>query len=124
MALKTSVMVDMTPESMSCFIRESEMLRKLNHPNIVRLIGVAFSPPDVMIVLPLHGPSLQSILSSWRLGGAGSEHKLSVAHLWCTQLARGLEYLHSLGVAHCDVKPPNILVDSPLKSGASRLSLI
>ncbi len=36
---------------------------------------------------------------------------LDVAHKVFSQLVSALTYLHSKGVAHCDIKPDNILID-------------
>lgn len=35
---------------------------------------------------------------------------------YCRQIAMGLDYLHSHGVLHCDLKPMNILIDSNLNA--------
>ncbi|KAI0771832.1 hypothetical protein BC629DRAFT_1531077 [Irpex lacteus] len=36
---------------------------------------------------------------------------VDVAYKVITQLVSALVYLHSKGIAHCDIKPDNILID-------------
>ncbi len=102
------------------FEREIDVLRQLDHPNIVRL----YEPGKdngryfyAMEVVP--GPSLDDLLKRegrlpWR----------EVLELAC-QLAPALKHAHDRGVIHRDIKPANILIaggdpHSPEKDAAGK----
>ena len=88
------------------FRREVEILRKLDHPNILRLLdhgtleqyGLFLTTPFV------NGETLRSRLRR--------EKQLSVrdAMLMLTHIASALDYAHGRGVIHRDIKPANILL--------------
>ena len=99
--------------------RELEILRELNHPNIVQLKH-SFVREDRQgkkefscLMMELFPETVYSLLKRcfthgndrWALDG----HQIK---LYTFQLFRALAYLHSLGIAHRDIKPSNLLVDS------------
>lgn len=90
--------------------RELNMLKHMDHENIVCLIDV-FSPQksletfnDVYLVTPLMGADLNSIVKTQRLG---DEHIQFLIY----QILRALKYLHSAEIIHRDLKPCNIAVN-------------
>ena len=86
--------------------REVEFLAKLDHPNIVQLLGVVDDGPDFYIILELcEGGSLRSYLNAHRGGRLGLRF-----YDWAKQAARALEYLKTVKVVHKDVKSPNFLI--------------
>ncbi len=87
------------------FAREAAAAGKLSHPNIVAVHHLGEQDDLQYIVLELvEGASLEKILSDGRPEERGS----TVALL--QQMADALDYAHSQGVVHRDVKPANILV--------------
>jgi serine/threonine protein kinase len=80
--------------------REAEVVRKLDHPNIVPLLA-AFD--GNLIYAYVAGSDLASVLS-------GGPLPLSRAVKIVTDVLRALSHAHLHGVVHCDVKPANVLL--------------
>ena len=88
---------------------ELEVMSKLDHPNIVKLIGVVDEEMDFMLILELcEGGSLRSYLNE-REGKGLSEKEF---YDWAEQAARPIEYLRQNKLVHKDVKSPNYMVTS------------
>ncbi|KAI9008304.1 kinase-like domain-containing protein [Gaertneriomyces semiglobifer] len=94
-------------------MQEVELLKSLEHPNIVKYLGFVQEDKYLNIVLEyMECGSLQSIMRKFnrvipeRLAAVYVEHILE-----------GLSYLHEKGVVHCDLKCANILTtkDSTVK---------
>ncbi|KAK7357186.1 hypothetical protein VNO80_16469 [Phaseolus coccineus] len=95
------------------FRAEMETLSKLNHPNIVRILGYWASGPERLLVYEfiekgnldqwLHEPDPSRTPLSW-------ETRVNIIR----GVAHGLSYLHELEkpVIHRDIKASNILLDS------------
>ncbi|ESQ46582.1 hypothetical protein EUTSA_v10000655mg [Eutrema salsugineum] len=106
------------------FQNEVELLRKINHSNIISLLGSASETNSSYIVYELmekgslddqlHGPSCGSALT-WHM-------RMKIA----LDTARGLEYLHEHcrpPVIHRDLKSSNILLDSSFNAKISDFGL-
>ncbi|CAG5123572.1 unnamed protein product [Candidula unifasciata] len=95
--------------------REIQLLKRLQHRNIIQLIDVVVNDEKLKmyIVMEYCACELQEMLESV------SEKKFPIwqAHGYFCQLVDGLEYLHSHGIIHKDIKPGNLLVtnDETLK---------
>ena len=86
------------------FVREAEILFSLDHPNIVKVRNVRLdADPPYLEMEFVEGKSLERRIME------GPVDARSV-HLWLTQLASALAYLHGRGIRHRDLKPSNILV--------------
>lgn len=94
------------PNVVSRFEQEAELLRTLEHPNIVSFHEHFVAYRTRFIVLDLFdGADLKTVI---RRHGPLSE---STARGILGQIAAGLRYAHQQGVLHLDLKPANILVD-------------
>lgn len=89
------------------FIREAQSAGILSHPNIVTIHDVVEESEEGVTFIAMEyvrGTNLKDVLRS--------ETRLSIeeaAHV-VAEVAEGLEYAHSRGVVHRDVKPANILL--------------
>ncbi|XP_072036677.1 uncharacterized protein [Amphiura filiformis] len=95
-------------------LHELEMLSGLDHPNIVKLIGVVDEDIEFMLILELcEGGSLRSYLDK------GRRLTLKQFYDWLLQSALPLEFLKQKKLLHKDVKSPNYLItaDKTLKLG-------
>ncbi|GAA5863411.1 hypothetical protein JCM1840_007517 [Sporobolomyces johnsonii] len=85
---------------------EIELLKDLDHPNIVLYLGMEQTPEFLSIFLEyVPGGSVGRII---RTHGKFEEN---VIKFFTLQILDGLEYLHSLGILHRDMKADNILID-------------
>jgi len=92
---------------------EVALLRRLDHPNIVALQDVYENENEIQIVMECcKGGELYDVIQNSRTRNfLESYGEQSVAYI-VKQLLSALEYIHSRGVIHRDVKPENILLVS------------
>ncbi|XP_068446539.1 protein-tyrosine kinase 2-beta-like [Clinocottus analis] len=99
---------DFTADVKEKFLSEAGLMKSLDHPHIVRLIGVIEVDP-VWIVMELldHGE-----LGSYLLQ---QQYTLTTAtlSLYCLQICKALAYLEGLNMVHRDIAVRNVLVASP-----------
>ena len=92
-------------EARERFLREARALQRINHENVVRIVGVGEKLGTPYAVMEfIDGPDLGTILLSE--GSLPLDRTLTLAR----GLARGLSAIHQENVIHRDLKPHNILV--------------
>ena len=98
--------------------RELDILKELNHPNIIRLKHFFYTKgekegnePEIFLncVMDYLPQTLSRILSI----NYQSRKQLDpfIAKLYAYQMLLSIKYIHSIGITHRDIKPQNILVD-------------
>lgn len=95
------------------FLREARAAGTLDHPNIVRTYDVGEHDGQPFLVMEL----VRGTTVAEAIRGAtplSFEKRLEIVE----SVARALDYAHSHGVVHRDVKPTNIVID---ERGAARL---
>ena len=98
----------MGQETSQRFLRESELVRRLKHPHVVRTLdsGVDSATGLMFLVMPLlKGRDLDRVLEE--LGALEPETAVRIA----LQASRGLSAAHRIGIIHRDVKPGNLILD-------------
>lgn len=95
--------------------KEIQLLRRLQHKNVIQLVDVLYNEEKqkMYMVMEYCVCGMQEMLDSV------PEKRFPVfqAHGYFCQLIDGLEYLHSQGIVHKDIKPGNLLLttDGTLK---------
>uniref|UniRef100_A0A1I7VSR0 Protein kinase domain-containing protein n=1 Tax=Loa loa TaxID=7209 RepID=A0A1I7VSR0_LOALO len=86
-------------ETVEQICREARIMRKLEHPNVVRLYGIAINKEPVMLLMELlKDGSLDVFLVT-----KGSTLSIREKLYFCLDIASGLEFLHNNGVIHRDI---------------------
>lgn len=104
---------DMVGRYRQKFIKEAQMMAKLDHPGIVKVTSVFEENGTVYYVMEhINGESLRDILEK---NGPLPEKK---AMYYINKVAEALDYLHKSHVNHLDLKPANIMIreedDTPI----------
>lgn len=90
------------------FQREALALSKLTHPHIVRTYGLYQSDGLVFLLQDyIDGFSLKGLLNKQTGGILPLPEMMTVMKALCSALG----FAHASGVIHCDIKPPNVMVD-------------
>ena len=82
------------------------MLCSLNHPNIIRFLGISFHEGAILVLQDYCKQNLEEYILN---KGAFKD-----LHLFLNMILPILEtfkYLHNKNIAHRDIKPQNILID-------------
>jgi serine/threonine protein kinase len=85
---------------------EASVMRKLRHPNLIRLLA---SSKQLIIMDYCSGGDLRSHLRVISSRGRTSEDKI---WFWFVQLALALHHMHALRILHRDVKTANVFLSN------------
>ncbi|XP_019158506.1 PREDICTED: putative leucine-rich repeat receptor-like serine/threonine-protein kinase At2g24130 [Ipomoea nil] len=106
-----------TGNSMKSFIRECQVLRRIRHRNLIRLITACSLPDFKALVLPyMANGSLDRRLYPHPHSGSSDLSLMQRVNI-CSDIAEGLAYLHHhspVKVIHCDLKPSNVLLNEDM----------
>ncbi|XP_015955949.1 probable serine/threonine-protein kinase At1g54610 isoform X1 [Arachis duranensis] len=95
-------------ESIKFMAREIMILQKLDHPNVIKLRGLATSRMQysLYLVFDYMQCDLSRIISR-------PDERLTEPHIKCymQQLLAGLQHCHERGIIHRDIKSSNLLID-------------
>lgn len=107
--------IESSPSGNFADLREAKIGNKVSHPNLVKVHSadvVNYQGRYLTIIAMDYYPSGSVISACNGCGFLG----LRAVHRIIMDILRGLEYLHSLGYYHNDIKPSNILI-SPSGGG-------
>lgn len=95
--------------------REFEIIKQLNHPNVIRMRQAFYTPGDkpdeiyLNVVMDYIPETLSKVIKNYYK--SKNQIPMLLVKLYSYQMMRGLAYIHALGICHRDIKPQNILVD-------------
>ena len=93
-------------ENMKKILYETNLMKKLNHPNITKILDLFEDKEYILIIMEyINGGNLFSFLKKRR--------KVSekTAKFLYKQIILGIKYIHSHNIVHRDIKLENILID-------------
>uniref|UniRef100_A0A3B6PN95 [RNA-polymerase]-subunit kinase n=1 Tax=Triticum aestivum TaxID=4565 RepID=A0A3B6PN95_WHEAT len=107
-ALKRVRFVNMDPESVRFMAREIHILRRLDHPNVIKLEGIVTSrlSHSLYLVFEYMEHDLAGLAATPGLRFTEPQVKC-----FMRQILAGLHYCHGRGVLHRDIKGSNLLID-------------
>ncbi|PON68017.1 Serine/threonine protein kinase [Parasponia andersonii] len=108
-ALKKVRFDNLEPESVRFMAREIHILRRLDHPNVIKLEGLVTSRMscNLYLVFEYMEHDLAGLASHPGLKFTEAQVKCYMQQLLC-----GLDHCHSRGVLHRDIKGSNLLIDN------------
>jgi serine/threonine protein kinase len=97
------------------FKREAKAVASLRHPNIVQVYDFDIQDDIIIMVMEyIDGTNLQQLLAD--LEKKGKRLPIKQIGSIINDIAGALDYAHSQGMLHRDVKPSNILIDKDGKA--------
>jgi len=91
----------------STAIRETSLLKELQHPNIVRLHDVLHTERKLTLVFEFLDKDLKKVLDE-HVGGLSASDTRS----FLAQLLKGIAHCHNHRFLHRDLKPQNLLINN------------
>jgi serine/threonine-protein kinase len=108
---------------MERFEREARAIARLDHPNIVRLYRYGEAHGLLYMAMQyIEGLDLGSLLNGYRKDGEFIEY-VDAARL-IREVGTALDYVHSQGIIHRDVKSSNIILDKNGKAYLADFGLV
>ncbi|PRW61538.1 MAP3K epsilon kinase 1-like isoform X2 [Chlorella sorokiniana] len=105
-AIKQLSLEKIPGESLQGIMGEVELLKNLNHRNIVKYVGSFKTKSHLYIILEyMENGALSSVIKASKFGPFPE----SLVAVYIQQVLQGLAYLHDQGVVHRDIKGANIL---------------
>ena len=108
-AVKVAAITDLGLEG---WYTEVHSLKRLHHPNVIRLLGSIYNP----------SPQTYGLVLEYCNSGdlSAALHRPTPANFFwkvADDLASGMSYLHRKQILHRDIKPANILLDGDVAGG-------
>jgi len=115
-AIKQISLTRIPTGALASLVTEVELLKALNHCNVVQYLGSFRTRTDLYIIMELvENGSLAAVLKAQHFGPFPE----ALVGMFIHQVLQGLAYLHDQGVVHRDIKGANILTT---KDGVVKLA--
>lgn len=96
------------------FVNESTALSLLSHPNIVQVYNTVITNSTKYIIMEY----VEGITLKKHIDHRGALPEREVIY-YASQILSALDYIHSKGIVHCDIKPQNIIL---LQNGSIKVA--
>ena len=96
------------------FVNESTALSLLSHPNIVQVYNTVITNSTKYIIMEY----VEGITLKKHIDHRGALPEREVLY-YANQILSALDYIHSKGIVHCDIKPQNIIL---LQNGSIKVA--
>lgn len=96
------------------FTNEANALSLLSHPNIVQVYNTTITNSTKYIIMEY----VEGITLKKHIDHRGALPEREVLY-YATQILSALDYIHSKGIVHCDIKPQNIIL---LQNGSIKVA--
>ncbi|KAI9019619.1 kinase-like domain-containing protein [Phycomyces nitens] len=90
---------------------EMAILKKLNHPHVVKLFEVLDDPNDDSLYMVFE-MAHKGVLMKVDVDQVAKPYSNSEARRYFREMVLGIEYLHNNDIVHRDIKPDNLLLSS------------
>jgi serine/threonine protein kinase len=97
------------------FMREIDMLIRLSHPCLIRIVGYSLPTADLPAQIGMEfaaNGSLRNVLDKRESGSAPAFLDDTGIAMIVSGIVLGMNFVHCHGGIHCDLKPENILLDA------------
>ena len=110
-AIKTPTLKTLSsPKARERFLKEASIGEELDHPNLVKTLGIeSFEGHDLIVLRFVDGQNLEQWFREYRKRNELPEPEVVVELM--LPVAKALAHLHQRNYAHQDLKPENILID-------------
>ena len=113
-AVKKYEMAEVPEKELQQIVEEANLMKSLDHENVVQFYGATRDETSLYLIMEyVENGSVNNIMTTF------GKFPESLVRVYTEQVLKGLEYLHSNGVLHRDIKGCNILVT---KEGTTKLA--
>jgi len=116
-AIKCIAKKQIDKKELALLEREIDIMKKLQHPNIIQLMEVIDSPDTLYLVIEYAGGGelFDAIVNKGQYSEAD-------AGKIARQILEAIQYVHDHGIAHRDLKPENLLLSAEAKEDCIKIA--
>ena len=98
-----------TGEDTKTTLTEISIVTALSHPNVIKILTIAYTSDSISIVMPYYQCDLALYINQIKNNDGKSQIQGRIEDI-AVGIASALDYVHSKGIIHGDIKPANVFV--------------